>query len=487
MSETNRIEYKRELNAETDIEKEVIAFLNYREGGFIYVGINKEGKALGVADIDSDILKIKDRIKNNISPSAMGLFDVVAEEREGKEIIKVIVASGREKPYFKRKYGMTEKGCFIRLGTASEPMPSAMIDKLYAARTRNSIGKMKSHRQELSFEQLPIYYEEKHKPLNKQFKKNLELISEDGLLNYAAYLLADENGVSIKVAKYNGTNRAALSESNEYGYCSLVKATKSVLDKIELENKTATQITSKERKERRLWNPIALREAIINAIVHNDYSREIWPKFEIFSDRIEITSAGSLPEGLSEREFFEGYSIPRNKELMRIYKDLELVEQLGSGIPRILECYGKDCFHFSENFLRMVFPAIEELAPQMTSEAVPQVTSEAAPQVTSQVTPQVTSQVTPQVTSQVTPQDTPQVTPQDTSQVTPQVEQLLKVISGEHNRKELQKMLRLLDREHFRKNYLQPALDEGLIEQTIPDKPNSGKQNYRLTPEGALI
>jgi predicted HTH transcriptional regulator len=129
-----------------------------------------------------------------------------------------------------------------------------------------------------------------------------------------------------------------------------------------LENRTATKITSREREEQRLWSAIALREAIINAFVHNDYTREIPPKFEIFSDRIEITSAGSLPEGLSREEFFEGFSIPRNKELMRIYKDLELVEQLGSGIPRILEHYEKECFHFSENFLRMVFPSVEEVS-----------------------------------------------------------------------------------------------------------------------------
>lgn len=368
MSETNRIEYKAQLTKDLDLEKEVVAFLNYREGGLIYIGIDKAGKVMGVADADGDALKIKDRIKNNISPSAMGLFDVVAEEREGLEIIKIIVASGSEKPYFKKKYGMTEKGCFIRIGTAAEPMPQVMIDKLFASRTRNSIGKIKAHRQDLSFEQLRIYYEEKKKPLNKQFKKNLELLTEEGTLNYAGYLLADENNVSIKVAKYSGENRVDLIENNEYGYCSLIKATKSVLDKIDLENRTAATITSKERKEQRLWNAIALREAIINAFVHNDYTREIPPKFEIFADRIEITSAGSLPEGLSKEEFFEGYSIPRNKELMRIYKDLEMVEQLGSGIPRILETYGKECFHFSENFLRMVFPAVEKVTPQATSQ-----------------------------------------------------------------------------------------------------------------------
>jgi ATP-dependent DNA helicase RecG len=364
MPETNRIEYKRELNIDVDIEKEVIAFLNYHEGGVIYIGIDKTGNVVGVSDADGDALKIKDRIKNNISPSAMGLFDVVVEEREGKEIVKITVASGSEKPYFKKKFGMTDKGCFIRVGTAAEPMPQGIIDKLFATRTRNSIGKIRSNRQDLTFEQLRIYYEEKRKPLNGQFKKSLELLTEDGALNYAAYLLADENGVSIKVAKYRGTNRVDLIENNEYGYCSLIKATKSVLDKIELENRTATQITSKERIDRRLWNPVAIREAIINSIVHNDFTREVPPKFEIFADRIEITSAGTLPEGLNEDDFFDGVSIPRNRELMRVCRDLELVEQLGSGVPRILESYGKECFRFMGNFIRMTFPVSKELIHQ---------------------------------------------------------------------------------------------------------------------------
>ena len=150
-----------------------------------------------------------------------------------------------------------------------------MIEELFASRTRNSIGKIKANRQDLSFAQLRIYYEEKHKPLNQQFKKNLELLTPQGDINYAGYLLADENNLSVKVAKYKGTTRADLAESNEYGNGSLIKATKSVLDKIALENRTLTQITSKERLEKRLWNGIALREAIINAFVHNDYTREL--------------------------------------------------------------------------------------------------------------------------------------------------------------------------------------------------------------------
>ena len=103
-------------------------------------------------------------------------------------------------------------------------------------------------------------------------------------------------------------------------------------------------------------------KAIINAFVHNDYTTEVPPKFELFDDRLEITSTGGLPDGLSQEEFFDGFSVPRNKEIMRIYKDLDLVEQLGSGIPRILESYPKECFKFSDNFLRMSFPINNEVA-----------------------------------------------------------------------------------------------------------------------------
>ena len=443
--ETHRIEHKRELTPELDLEKEVIAFLNTPEGGLIFIGIDKSGHPVGVADLDGDMLKIKDRIKNNITPSAMGLFDVVDEAQGGTTCIKIIVAGGSEKPYFKKKYGMTERGCFLRIGTAAEPMPAAMIERLFASRTRNSIGKIKSHRQELSFEQLRIYYEEKRKPLNRQFRTNLELTTEDGALNYAAYLLADENGLSIQVAKYRGKDRVHLIESNEYGHCSLIKATKSVLDKLDLENRTSSTITAKGRTDVRLWSPIALREAVINAIVHNDYTREVPPKFEIFSDRIEITSAGSLPEGLTQAEFFEGYSIPRNKELMRIFKDLELVEHLGSGIPRITQFFPESCFRFTENFLRSTFPAIEPVHAEDDA---------AAP-------------VTPEVT--------------------PEVRRMLGLLICEMARTEIMAQLGLKDEKHFREHYQQVAMAAGLIERTLPDKPNSRLQKYRLTEKGRSL
>lgn len=110
-SETNRVEYKLKLTE--GLEKEVVAFLNSREGGEIFIGVDKQGAVIGLDDLDGDMLKIKDRIRNSIVPSAMGLFDVQAEKESGKDIIKITIASGLEKLYYFRKYGMSEKGCFI--------------------------------------------------------------------------------------------------------------------------------------------------------------------------------------------------------------------------------------------------------------------------------------------------------------------------------------------------------------------------------------
>lgn len=351
--ESHRVEHKQSL---TDtFEKEVVAFLNYHEGGIIYIGVDKDGKIVGCQNPDETQLKIKDKLKHNISPSCLGLFEVILETIEEQSIIKIIIASGRETPYYIKKNGMSEKGCYIRVGSSSEPMSQTMIEDLFAKRVRNSLGNIKSRRQDLTFEQLKIYYEEKGLKLNEKFASNLELLTDDGYYNYVAYLMADSNGVSIKVAKYAGTNKVDLVENNEYGYCSLIKATKRVLEKLEIENKTAALITSTTRKEQPLWNKVALREAVINAIVHNDYTTENPPVFEIFSDRIDITSTGGLSVIKNIDDFFSGYSNPTSRELMRIYKDLELVEHLGSGLNRILEVYDKDSFVIKQNYMKNIF------------------------------------------------------------------------------------------------------------------------------------
>jgi predicted HTH transcriptional regulator len=188
-----------------------------------------------------------------------------------------------------------------------------------------------------------------------------------------------------------------------------------------------------------------LREAVINAIVHNDYSFEVPPKFEIFPDRLEITSAGRLPESLTREEFFNGISIPRNKELMRIYRDVELVESLGSGIPRILRAYGEDCFKFTDNFIRITLPiSAHDHASNHASDHA-------------------------------------------SVHASVQVKKLISILTREMGRAELQELLSIKNRDYFRTDYLNPAINQGYVEPTIPDKPNSQNQKYRLTAKGVAL
>ena len=337
-------------------EEEVISFLN-TNGGNIYIGINDKGDIVGInGKIDLLQRTIKDRIKDNIMPSTLGLYDVVTLEENGKKYIKVIIAHGSEGPYYIKGMGMTPDSCFIRVGSSIQSMPYDMINNRVNKRTRTSLRNIVSPKQNLTFSQLKIYYEEKGFNINNNFLKQLDLYTDDGKYNYNAYLLADNNTVSIKFGKYAGTNAVDLIENEDFGNCSLIKATKNILNKIEIENKIFTKIEYPERKEIKMYDFAAVREAVVNAIVHNDWSNEYAPKFEMFSDRLVISSNGGIQDSTTKEEFLEGFSLPKNKELMKVFNDLDLVEQMGTGIIRILQSYNKESFEFCRNFIRVTFP-----------------------------------------------------------------------------------------------------------------------------------
>jgi predicted HTH transcriptional regulator len=353
MTETNRFEYKRELNDR--LERAVVSFLNYPGGGEVLIGVGDDGVAYGVDDPDGIQLMIVDRVRNNIRPQTLGLFEVVQKQVDEKDIIQIIVSCGQQRPYYIRRMGMSEKGCFYRVGSSSQPMSEQMIEELISSRQKVTLQSTPSPRQTLTFRQLRIYYEEKNLEPNDSFLENLDLYQSGGEFNYAAYLLADDNGTSIKVAAYAGKDKVDLIETREYGHRCLVTATNSILDRLDSENRTFARITSKRRLEKERVNTIALREAVINAVVHNDYTKGV-PLIEIFSDRIVVTSCGGLVEGLSEEDFFKCRSMPRNRELMRVFRDMGLVEQIGSGMSRILRAYGREAFEISPSFTIVSFP-----------------------------------------------------------------------------------------------------------------------------------
>ena len=433
-TETNRIENKEQLNEE--FEQEVIAFLNYKEGGIIYVGVRKNGQVVGVQDVDLTQLQIKDRIKNNIQPSTLGLFDVVVETIDNKEVIKVVISSGTEKPYYLRKKGRTPEGCYIRVGSSKERMTERMIEEMFARRIKNSLKEILSPRQDLTFRQLKIHYEGNGMILNDNFARNLNLLTDEGKYNYNAYLLADENNISIKLVKYLGTSKMELIENQEYGYCCLITATQRILDRLTAENTVYAKIEYNGRKEVEMIDSKALKEAVINAMVHSDYTLTTTPIIELYSDRIEITSGGGLPQGLSQEEFLEGVTAPRNKELIRVFKDVDLIENIGSGVLRILDAYDKSCFKFMDHFLRVTFKYRENPFEY---------------------------------------DDTAKV---KSSKLAVSEEQILELCKTEKSLKEIAQHFGYKDVYKFKNNYINSLLEQNKLQMTIPDKPKSRNQKY---------
>ena len=198
------------------------------------------------------------------------------------------------------------------------------------------------------------------------------------------------------------------------------------------------------RKEVEKIDSKALKEAVINAIVHNDYSYGNTPIIELYSDRIEITSAGGLPQELSQEEFLEGVTAPRNKELIRVFKDVDLIENIGSGVLRILDAYDKSCFKFMDHFLRVSFKYKENPFEYDTEQVKP---------------------------NKITEQDKP-------NKKEDKINLILEFCKEPKSVKEIMEYIGLKHRPTFMYDYLNPLLEKDKLQMTIPDKPKSRNQKY---------
>ena len=235
-------------------------------------------------------------------------------------------------------------------------MEQTQIENLFSRRVSRTLSTMVSARQDLTFQQLRIFYEEHgFDTSGDYFMRNLGMYTDDGKFNYFAGLLSDQSDVSIKLARFKGTDKIEIITNKEFGYCCILKSVYNILDALDNYNLPSVEITYPRRIEKFLVNKTALREAAINAIMHNDYVRGGSPLFEIYDDRINIVSYGGLVPELSKEEFFSGCSMPRNRELMRVFRDMELVENFGSSMRRIMQIYGRNAFEISEHFIQTQF------------------------------------------------------------------------------------------------------------------------------------
>jgi len=189
-------------------------------------------------------------------------------------------------------------------------------------------------------------------------------------------------------------------------------------------------------------------------LVHRNYANHASVEIVLYKDRLEISNPGSLPLGWTTDRLKQLHnSVPHNPFIAHPMYLAGYIEQLGTGtedmVKRMAECgLPEPKFIQEQDFRTIIY------------------------------------RYTPQATPQVTPQVTPQLTEQDKAPVSTAVKNLIKVLEGEMTRDELQEVLQLADRKYFRTAYVNEALNGGWIEMTIPDKPTSRNQKYRLTEKG---
>jgi predicted HTH transcriptional regulator len=209
---------------------------------------------------------------------------------------------------------------------------------------------------------------------------------------------------------------------------------------------------------------------VINAIIHNDYSTELVPKFEVFANRMEITSAASVHPGQEQQDFFAGYSMPRNKTLMRVFKDLGMVEYLGSGMPRILKVYPREAFGFAAHFIRATFAmSPEALALEKEVAADRGVQSRPESRLESRLESRPESKLALQLES-------------------PMAAKLVWLLAdGPLGKTALAQALGHASVSGELNKQVARLQAQMLIEMTLPDKPNSRLQKYRLTEQGQVM
>lgn len=335
--ESFTLELKQELNA--DFKKEIIAFAN-SEGGEIYVGVAKDGTVVGVDNSEKVMEQIGSMIRDGIKPDLSAYTAISTITDNGKTIIKVNVMRGTKRPYHLTDKGLKPNGVFIRHGVSSVPVAEETIREMLRESDGVAYDKSRCINQELTFSYAEKYFADAKIPFAQNNKKTLKLLDSDGYYTNSALLLSDQCEHSIKCAVYEGTGKTKFKTRKEF-FGSILKQMDEVYDFLNLNNNLNSTIAGLKRTDHPDYPPYALREALLNAIVHRDYDYSGSTLINIYDDRIEFISLGGLVKGITMTDILGGVSQPRNPVLANIFYRLELIESYGTGIQRIIESYTK--------------------------------------------------------------------------------------------------------------------------------------------------
>ena len=333
--ESYTTELKEVIN--TDLKKEVIAFAN-ADGGEIYVGVTKHGKVIGVEDVEFEMERISNMIRDGIKPDLTSFTSINEIKHDGVTIIRVTVYRGSKRPYHLSDKGLKPSGVYVRHGVTSVPVSDEMIRQMIKDSDGTSFDKVRSINQELTFSYAEKYFRDSSVSFEENNKGTLMLINDDGYYTNAALLLSDQCEHTIKCAVYNGTGKINFQTRKEFAG-SILRQVDEVYEYINLFNNKNSTIDNLKRVDHLDYPEYAIREALLNTIVHRDYDYSGSILINIFDDRIEFVSIGGLVKGLTLIDIMGGVSQTRNTIIANIFYRLELIESYGAGIQRIIESY----------------------------------------------------------------------------------------------------------------------------------------------------
>lgn len=356
MIESMTTELKREYT--DDIKYAVVAFAN-TDGGKIYVGINDDGSVYGVGSTDATVLRITNMIRDSIRPDVTMFTECAVETMEGKPVVVLTVQRGTARPYYLAGKGIRPEGVYVRQSSSSVPASESAILNMIKETSGDCYEDARSINQQLTFEKAENYFAKRNLPFGDQQKRTLNIIGSDGTYTNLGMLLSDQCVHTIKMAVFDGSRKSVFRDRKELTG-SLLTQLEDAYSYIDQFNRTRAEFEGLDRIDKRDYPGEALREALLNAITHRDYSFSGSTLISIFDDRIEFVTIGGLVRGLTFDDIMLGVSALRNQNLANVFYRLNLIEAYGTGILKINESYA-DCaakpqFEVTDNAFKITLP-----------------------------------------------------------------------------------------------------------------------------------
>ncbi len=371
IAENKTTEFKREYVE--DIKNTIIAFANC-DGGTLYIGVNDDGTACGVDNVDGTMLRVTNAIRDAVRPDVTMFVECNNDLMDEKPIVRVTVQRGTARPYYLHGKGIRPEGVYVRQGASTVPATDAAILNMIKETSGDSYEAARSLDQRLTFNKATDFFEKRKIEFEKAQMRTLHLIGDDDTYTNLAFLLSDQCTHMIKLAVFEGSKKSVFKDRRELSG-SLLEQMEEAFNYIDRYNRTRAEFSGLDRLDMRDYPPEAIREALLNAIVHRDYSFSGATLISIFEDRIEFVTIGGLVKGITLDDVKLGISVLRNQHLANIFYRLRLVEAYGTGILKINECYAdydvKPLIETTGNAFKITLPNTNFHAEEQKSSLTP--------------------------------------------------------------------------------------------------------------------